>query len=646
MRFPVLLAVLSILPAGLAAQAPDAAPSIPVETIELAAFEPTREEAVLEAYIDGIIAAYMREHDTPGVTLSVVSHGRVLFAKGYGVVDAQGQIPANGQETLFRIGSISKTFIWTAVMMLAEQNLIDLDADVNQYLKGVTIPDAFGAPITMNHLMAHRAGFENTIGVFTHTDDSELSLTEALNRDMPKRVFAPGARTSYSNWGAALAAKIVEDVSGVSFETFIKIEMLGPLAMSQTTLAGPTKMNASLREHLAAGLTVEGGGVKDAAYMQIGPYAPVGAIASTAQDMSQWMLIHLGRGAFNGVRLMSKKSHEILWSRRFNDRPDGADVAHGFLTKTYRGVEFYGHGGATNAFYSNMVLYPELELGVFISQNSTDDRTLVSTIPDLIIDRLTGGWTGADLQPADVSSQTLAEYAGTYLNNRRSFTKFDKLFAVSVTAQISVDEKGALFVETQGKVRNYAPLAGKADVFEDRYGNRIIFGRNDNGAVTFFTDASSVHSYERVNTTQNPATLNLALGLAILFSITTWAGAWRRQSRPVSHNAMGVLLNRMSFGVAGLVFAFVGTMVWMMLDLAAFSVADLPAYPSLSVTVMRGFALVVVAAAFASLVSLWPAWVRSGWSFWRKSHYTVFALSLGGLALMLVIWNVVFSSTG
>ena len=81
-------------------------------------------------------------------------------------------------------------------MMLQERGLIDLDTDVNTYLKGVTIPDAFDAPVTMNDLMAHRAGFEDTFGVFTLSDETDMTLTEALNAHMPKRVHAPGTRSS------------------------------------------------------------------------------------------------------------------------------------------------------------------------------------------------------------------------------------------------------------------------------------------------------------------------------------------------------------------------------------------------------------------------------------------------------------------
>jgi CubicO group peptidase (beta-lactamase class C family) len=631
---------------GAMAQTPDAAPSTPVDTVEMLAFEPTREEAVLEAFIDGVAAAHMREHDIPGVSLSVVQNGRILFAKGYGFADVEEKTPVSGQDTLFRIGSVSKTFIWTAVTMLAERGQINLEADVNVYLKGLQIPDTFDAPITMNDLMAHRAGFEDTLAVFTLSDESPLSLTQALAAHMPKRVYPPGARTSYSNWGAALAAKIVEDVSGVSYEQFLQDEILTPLALTRTTLKGPSIMDARLRAQLADSLRIENRWPAATDYMGIGPYAPAGAMASSADDMARWMLFHLGGGEHDGVRLMSRQSHDQMWSRAFKDRPYGADVAHGFMTKTYRGYKTFGHGGATSAFYTNMVLVPELGVGVFVSQNTTADRTFVSELPDLIIDRLAApGRIPGEMDAGEALAEKAADYAGTYLQNRRSFSKFEKFFSVGSVAKVTPGEDGALLVASNGAAVRYVPLKSVNDVYQDHYGNRIVFGRNQKGAVTHFTDASGVHSYDRVGGLENPNTLFLAFGVAMLFSITTWFGAWRRQGRAGVNTAIGSILGLTGFAAAGLTFAFTGAVIWVLSVLSGASAADLLNYPPLAVTVFRVIASTLFIAAFVMLASLWLAWRASGWSVWRKMHHSAFALSLAALALLLVQWKVIFSAT-
>ena len=114
----------------------------------------------LEAFIDGMMAAHMPSRDIPAATIAVVKDGELFFAKGYGFADRENRTPVEADTTLFRIASISKLFTWTAVMQLAERGQLDLDADVNTYLKSFQIPATYPEPITMKHLLSHTPGFE------------------------------------------------------------------------------------------------------------------------------------------------------------------------------------------------------------------------------------------------------------------------------------------------------------------------------------------------------------------------------------------------------------------------------------------------------------------------------------------------------
>jgi CubicO group peptidase (beta-lactamase class C family) len=238
----VLLAVL--LPCGAHAQSPAApveldAPAPPVENAApqppvrldpeaapepLPAPEPISPAAplvpaaptpdTLPTFIDGLAEALRREHALPGLGIAVVRRDRPLLLAGYGQADLANGEAVNPERSLFRIGSVSKTFTWTLAMILAERGQLDLDADVNTYLKSVTVAAAFGAPVTMRHLMHHRAGFEDSVQVFSVGDDDPRPLAQLLAAHQPRRVYPPGARTSYSNWGSALAAQVIEDAAG------------------------------------------------------------------------------------------------------------------------------------------------------------------------------------------------------------------------------------------------------------------------------------------------------------------------------------------------------------------------------------------------------------------------------------------------
>jgi hypothetical protein len=494
--------------------------------------------------------------------------------------------------------------------------------------------------------MAHRAGFEDTVAVFTHADEEGTSIGDGLNRDMPARVFAPGARTSYSNWGSTLAAKIVADVSGVSYERFLHEEILTPLDMTETTIEAPALMSPNLLERLAVGYELKAGAHEPAELMQIGPHAPAGAIASTAADMARWMLVHLGRGKLDEARLISRETHEMMWTRAFPDRLSGADLAHGFLTKPYYGYVTYSHGGATAAFYTNMLLVPELDLGVFVSQNDTKDRGLVTELPDLIVQRLAAADRGPGKTTADESlAGPAAEYAGSFLNNRRSFTRFEKLFAAGAVAKVAAGDDGSLIVNSQGESVRYEPLAGVEDTFQDRFGNRIVFGRDEAGRVGYYSGAWGVHSLERIGALDSPNSLILVIALVVLFSVTNWLGVLWRRGVPPRQTSTGKLLGVADCAVTIVFLALVGTAIWAVSVLSSATAADFVNYPPTAIPVFRGIAFVFFFIGVAAVVSLWPAWRSSGWGVWRRIHHTLFALSLAAMALLLVQWNVVFAST-
>ena len=129
----------------------------------------------LDAFFDGLIPLQLQQDDIAGAVVLIVKDGNVLFARGYGFADAERKKPVSVDDTLFRPGSISKLFTWTAVMQLVEQGKLDLDRDINDYLD-FKVPPAFGAPITLRNLMTHTPGFEEAIKDLLAPDANHLML--------------------------------------------------------------------------------------------------------------------------------------------------------------------------------------------------------------------------------------------------------------------------------------------------------------------------------------------------------------------------------------------------------------------------------------------------------------------------------------
>jgi CubicO group peptidase (beta-lactamase class C family) len=626
-------------PAAVAVDAVDMPAPMPVA---VDAADSSAGRAELETYIDGLVASLHREHGLSALTLSVVKDDALWLARGYGQADLASARPVVADSTLFRIGSVSKTFIWTAVMMLVERGQIDLDADVNSYLKTVRIAEAFGVPVTMRQLMHHRAGFEDSLRLFAVGDDDPRTLAELLTEQQPARVYAPGLRTSYSNWGSALAAQIVADVSGEAYGDFLRREILDPLGMRATTFVAPSKLDEAQRADLASGYKGGKGALAAQGYMQIGGYWPAGGIASTATEMARWMRFHLNGGELEGVRLLRAETHAQMWTRAYDDRPGAPDIAHGFQDRSYRGLRVLGHGGATAAFYTNMVLVPELGLGVFVSQSSRQTRLPVTQLPDQIIDRVHGGTYQAELEVESTETGALAEVAGTYLQNRRVFSSFATVFGVASIGEVTPLSADTLRITLNDEARQYHRVGKERDLFEAADGARIAFVR-EGGRVVALADSAGVHTLEKVNVLTAPNTFMGAVGVAALLALTTLLGFWWRLGRGPAYGegfAAGFAAT-VSLMSALCVIAFAAVAGMLVIDL---SKADLSTmadnYPPASMLYTHYAGWAVAGAAGAMLLALIPAWVATGWGLWRRLHFSVFALTLALAAFLLWQWRV------
>src|SRR6266550_1093577 len=184
-----------------------------------------------EAWLDGFFPYALQRGDVAGAVVVVVTDGAVLLQKGYGYSDVGERKPVDPERTLFRPGSVSKLFTWTAVMQLVEQGKLDLDADINTYLD-FKIPPRQGAPVTLHNLMTHTAGFSETAKDLFVKDTSDLKpLRDYSIAHMPKRIFPPGVTPAYSNYATTLAGYIVQRTSGEPFSDYIDHHIFSPLGM-------------------------------------------------------------------------------------------------------------------------------------------------------------------------------------------------------------------------------------------------------------------------------------------------------------------------------------------------------------------------------------------------------------------------------
>src|SRR5579871_6371267 len=205
-------------PAPLPVQAAPAAAQVAPPAGNVETHQMTAED--LRTFFDGMMPYAIHRDDIAGATLAVVKDGQIVFAQGYGYADLKTRKPVIADQTLFRPGSVSKLFTWTAVMQLVEQGKLDLDKDVNTYLD-FKVPEAFGQPITLRNIMTHTSGFEESVSeLFLQKPEQQYPIGQYLQKHMPKRIFPPFAIPAYSNYATSMAGYIVHRVSGQPYDDY------------------------------------------------------------------------------------------------------------------------------------------------------------------------------------------------------------------------------------------------------------------------------------------------------------------------------------------------------------------------------------------------------------------------------------------
>ena len=401
------------------------------------------------------MANQLNENYLPGAVIVVVRDGEIYFSKGYGFADVENRIPVDPATTLFRPGSVSKLFLWTAVMQLVEQGKLDLNEDVNTYLD-FTIPATYPEPITLRHLMTHTPGFEDRgDGLFKLTAEEVAPLGVYLKESMPARVFPPGVNGAYSNYGSALAGYIVERVSGMSFNEYVEQNIFAPLGMVRATFRQP--LPAALAPAMAGGYNFVDGEFVRGDFEYVVPY-PVGSISATGDEMAKFMIAHLQEGRYGDARILQQETAQQMHAQLFTHDPRLTGMAHGFFENEANGQRVLNHGGDTLLFHSGLYLLPESNTGLFISTNGVNGSLTVKAVWKGFIDRYYPAGDPPVLSPSADFSERAALYAGQYYPARSSFTTFEKMMRAMTPLIVQVAENNEVVVNQMGQILRFVEV--------------------------------------------------------------------------------------------------------------------------------------------------------------------------------------------
>ena len=624
---PALLAAIFLSASALTVAAKPATPLNAAQT-QAETAPPARELTAedLNAWLDGYMPQAIENGDIVGAVVTVVRNGQVIANRGFGYADLAHHAPVDPNATLFRPGSTSKLFTWTAVMQLVEQHKLDLDADVNTYLD-FQIPPYQGKPITLRNIMTHTSGFQEVVRDLIVTR-SNLSLEQYLRNNVPARIYAPGTMPAYSNYATALAGYIIQRVSGEQFPDYIQHHIFDPLGMAHSTFRQP------LPEGWSASMSSGYKNGRDGAPQpfEVIPASPAGALSLTGSDMARFMIAHLNHGG----GLLQPQTADMMHTYRDQQFPVVESMALGFYHEDLNGQTIVSHGGDTQWFHTNLALLLDQNVGVFISVNSPggpapSTRLLRWEFMQAFVDRYYPAPHPGDAAPLATARQHGAQVVGDFESSRRAQT--NPLLAVYFAGQTTVDMApngdlvGFGLPDANGAPKHWrevAPYVWKALGSHERMSARV-----EHGVVTAIAYEPLSFAIEDVRAPwyrSKSLLLPLLCAALAIFAVTllSWPlRAWARavHKKPFPYEGTRATAHRLapavSFASLGYFAAWVGFIVWLMgsLENTASSASSGP------LTALYVGALLPIAAGLGALwlnVSLWrggSTWFAKIWGF-------------------------------
>jgi CubicO group peptidase (beta-lactamase class C family) len=585
--------------------------------------------ADVAAWLDGLMPYALQSGDIAGAVVVVVKDGQVIFKRGYGYADVKRRLPVNPDLTLFRPGSVSKLFTWTAVMQLVEQGKLDLDKDVNSYLD-FKISPAFGKPITLRNCMTHTPGFEE-IAKNLFSDDTVHLMPNGqwLKAWTPHRVYPPGQVPAYSNYATAMAGYIVERVSGEKYEDYIERHIFQPLGMQHATFRQP--LPPALRNDMATGYEVASGEPKPFE-MIIG--APAGALSVSGADMARFMIAHLQNGRFGTATILRPETAKMMHTTPLTILPAVNRMLLGFYETNRNGHRAIAHGGDTFWFHSDVHLFIDDGVGIFVSLNSPGKNGAASPVRTALFEQFADRYFPAPIPNGGVDPKTAEAHAkllaGTYDNSRRSVSTFfsvtDLLGPVKVVANPDTTISLPLLTGLNGEPKHWREA--QPFVWQEKDGKNLLAAKVENGQVRMLSgdEVSPFMMFMPVPWWRSPAWLSplVQLSVAVLvLTLLAWpiAAIMRRRYRvPFPLQGRAAVAHRWIRIAALALLLVLGGWVWLVKWMST-SVAGLTSRGVPWVWMLHILTLVVFLGAAA--VALWHArvvwaerrrWTSKAWS--------------------------------
>lgn len=415
--------------------------------------------------LKGIIDSYVEEYignTTAGAAVAVLQNDKIILKANYGYSDIENKISVT-DDTIFEWGSTTKLFVWVSVMQVVEQGKLDLDKDIKAYLPQNFFQELqFKEPITMLNLMNHNGGWEEHLtDIFYSNPQSVKSLKETLQIFEPTQVYKPGEVVSYSNYGAALAAYIIECITGMNFYEYVNQNIFDVLDMKETSIHPLQKDNLYVQKNRLStkGYTKDSKGFIERPIYYLGIY-PAGGAVGTLSDMCKFVSAMMPKDGKTSPLFKHENTLHIMFSKSYEPTHDFPGICYG-LWEHYYSVRTLEHGGNTDSFSAQITFAPEEGLAVLIMTNQSHERSLCYGLKDKIF-----GSYKADKYHGELPDSSIV--IGNYQNVRRPHSGFSQwmnfiVSEVTVVNEKTIDVDGDVYHQIRPYVYQYIDEGGASE---------------------------------------------------------------------------------------------------------------------------------------------------------------------------------------
>jgi CubicO group peptidase (beta-lactamase class C family) len=380
------------------------------------------------ATVDPVIEAELASSGAPGAAFVFVHGGRIVYQRGYGVADRETGAKVDPARTVWPIASVTKVVTAIAVLQQVDAGRVDLDTDVNRYLKSLQVPAQGFPPLTLRHLLSHTGGLDELPG--RQFDGREPQDLGAFLQDRLVRYRAPGELTAYSTYGILLAAQVLAETSGTSYADYLDAHVFDPAGMTSARVM----IGLGDERGVAMPYRLEDGRAERMPFEWYRS-VPASSVVATAEDMGRLILVHLAGGRAGERQILSGRRTRAMHTQQATVHPRVPGWSLGMQMDRVNGRDIAEHGGDIGGFSALMVLAPEEDAGFFIVSHG-EGTNLRFDVKQALLDALYPAKTPPSVPTASAADAgRLAEYAGQYLSSfacRSCPQDPDSIFEVAV----------------------------------------------------------------------------------------------------------------------------------------------------------------------------------------------------------------------